>query len=151
MTALTTRRKVLGSMLAASASTVARAAPPAKPLGKKTHTRDPKPATPPLYSPAVSYGNLVFLSGRSSNGAPPGDFQSDVKYAFDELEKDLINAGSSMLKVLKVSVFLNEIKDYAAMNEIFLGRFGSEPPARTTVAALVPRGKSIEIDIIAYI
>ncbi|MCU1321020.1 MAG: Endoribonuclease [Acidobacteriaceae bacterium] len=123
----------------------------AKPLGKKIYTRDPKPATPPLYSAAVSYGNLLFIAGKSSHGTPPGEIRADTKYAPDEIEKELINAGSSMDKVIKVNVFLNDVKDYAAMNEVFAGRFGSEPPARTTVGALIPRGTTVEIDVVAFI
>ena len=52
-----------------------------------------------------------------------------------KIEKELVNAGSSMEKVLKVSVFLAKAEDYAPMNEVFLGRFGENPPVRTTVAA----------------
>jgi len=55
--------------------------------------------------------------------------------------------------VLKVNVYLNDIKDYTAMNEVYLGRFGSEPPVRTTVAPMggVPGNSLVEIDVIAYI
>jgi len=59
-----------------------------------------------------------------------------------------------MQKVLKVNVYLNDIKDYAGMNEVYLGRFGSEPPVRTTVAVAaggVPGNSLVEIDCIAYI
>ena len=51
-----------------------------------------------------------------------------------ELEKELIAAGSSMKKVLKVNVYLNDIADYKGMNEVYKGRFGDKPPVRTTVA-----------------
>ena len=71
----------------------------------------------------------------------------------DELQAELENAGSSMEKVLKVNVYLNDIKDWAAMNEVFQGRFGAEPPVRTTVAAAggIPGGSLVEMDVIAYI
>jgi enamine deaminase RidA (YjgF/YER057c/UK114 family) len=57
-----------------------------------------------------------------------------------------------MEKCLKCSVFLADLKDYDGMNEVFRGRFGAEPPVRTTVAAAGLPGKSlVEIDVIAYI
>jgi enamine deaminase RidA (YjgF/YER057c/UK114 family) len=71
----------------------------------------------------------------------------------DEIEQNLKSAGSSMDKVLKVSVFLNDLKDYAGMNEAYKGRFGDMPPVRTTVAPAggVPGNSLVEIDVIAYI
>jgi 2-iminobutanoate/2-iminopropanoate deaminase len=71
----------------------------------------------------------------------------------DEIEQNLKSAGSSMDKVLKVSVFLNDLKDYAGMNEAYKGRFGDTPPVRTTVAPAggVPGNSLVEIDVIAYI
>jgi len=73
--------------------------------------------------------------------------------ALDEIQKVLENAGSSMNKVLKCSVFLNDIKDWKAMNEVFQGRFGEEPPVRTTIAAAggIPGDSLVEMDVIAYI
>jgi enamine deaminase RidA (YjgF/YER057c/UK114 family) len=56
-----------------------------------------------------------------------------------------------MERVVKVNVYLNDLKDYAAMNETFLGRFGPEPPVRTTIAAAggIPGNSLVEIDCIA--
>ena len=65
-----------------------------------------------------------------------------------------LNAGSSMGKVLKVNVFLNDIADYKGMNEVYKGRFGKNPPVRTTVAVAkggVPNDSLVEMDCIAYI
>jgi enamine deaminase RidA (YjgF/YER057c/UK114 family) len=69
----------------------------------------------------------------------------------DEIEKRLLSVGSSMDKVLKVNVYLNDLKDYAGMNEAYLGRFGAEPPVRTTIAAAggIPGNSLVEIDCIA--
>ena len=63
------------------------------------------------------------------------------------------NAGSSMDKVLQCRVFLNDLNDYDGMNEVFRGRFGDEPPVRTTIAAAggIPGHSLVEIDVIAYI
>ena len=151
MTVQRNRRTVLASFMAAIAAVVTPAAKAAPSSGKKVYNRDPKPDSPPLYSPAASWGNLLFISGKSSHGTPPGEIKADMKYALDEIEKELIHAGSSMAKVLRVNVYLNDINDYAAMNEVFMGRFGSEPPTRTTVGALIPRKTTVEVDVIAFI
>jgi enamine deaminase RidA (YjgF/YER057c/UK114 family) len=69
-----------------------------------------------------------------------------------EIEAKLKQAGSSMEKVLKVNVYLNDLKDYAGMNEVFVGKFGPEPGVRTTIAAAggIPGNSLVEIDCIAY-
>jgi len=143
------RRKLLKAAAATVAAAPAAAAQ-TRPE-KKTHWRGKPPEGIPLFSPAVSYGNLLFLSGKGAHFK--GDIKAHTKYVLDEIEKELINAGSSMEKVLKVQVYLNDIKDYDAMNEVYRGRFGPNPPARTTVAPAggIPGGSLIEIDVIAYI
>ena len=120
--------------------------------GKKVHYRNgKKPEKTPLFSGAVSYGNLLFIAGKGAH--VEGDIKSHTKIVLDEVEKELINAGSSMDKVLKCNVYLNDLKDYAGMNEVFKGRFGEEPPVRTTIAAAggIPGNSLVEIDVIAYI
>jgi enamine deaminase RidA (YjgF/YER057c/UK114 family) len=119
--------------------------------GKRAYQQGPKPEKTPLYSPAVSYGNLLFLAGKVAR--IPGDIKAHADYVLNEIEKELKNAGSSMEKVLKVNVYLNDIKDFAAFNEVYLGRFGDEPPVRTTVAPMggLPGETTVEIDCIAYI
>ncbi|NBO63768.1 MAG: RidA family protein [Acidobacteria bacterium] len=105
---------------------------------------------PPLFSGAVSYGNLLFIAGKGAHFE--GDIKAHTKHVLDEIEKELVNAGSSMEKVLKANVYLADGKDYQAMNEVFRGRFGDEPPVRTTIAAAwVPGDSLVEIDVIAYI
>jgi 2-iminobutanoate/2-iminopropanoate deaminase len=116
---------------------------------KKVHY--PKPKTTPLFSSAVSYGNLLFIAGKGAH--VPGDIKSHTKIVLDEIQRELENAGSSMDKVLKCSVFLNDLKDYKGMNEVFQGRFGENPPVRTTIAAAggIPGDSLVEMDVIAYI
>ena len=119
---------------------------------KKVHYQGGKPPDKtPLFSGAVSYGNLLFIAGKGAHF--PGDIAAHTKHVLDELEKELTNAGSAMEKVLKVNVYLNDIKDYAGMNEVYQGRFGNQPPVRTTIAAAggVPGNSLVEIDCIAYI
>lgn len=136
--------------LGAAAATATASAQEAKPA-KKVHYKGAKPAKPPLFSSAVSYGNLLFIAGKGAHFE--GDIKAHTKHVLDEVQKELENAGSSMEKVLKCNVYLNDLKDYAAMNEVFLGRFGAEPPVRTTIAAAggIPGNSLVEIDVIAYI
>jgi enamine deaminase RidA (YjgF/YER057c/UK114 family) len=147
------RRALLKTALAAGATTAAasaQTASAAKPV-KKVHYKGEKPKNTPLFSGAVSYGNLLFIAGKGAHFE--GDIKAHTKHVLDEVEKELINAGSSMEKVLKCNVYLNDLKDYAAMNETFKGRFGAEPPVRTTIAAAggIPGNSLVEIDVIAYI
>ena len=118
---------------------------------KKVHYRGEKPKGIPLFSSAVSYGNLLFIAGKGAHF--PGDIKAHTKHVLDEIEKELINAGSRMEKVLKCNVYVNDLKDDQAMNEVFRGRFGEHPPVRTTIAAAggIPGGSLVEIDVIAYI
>lgn len=143
-----TRRRVLGAAVAAAAGAKAQAQ--TGPV-KKVHYRGEKPKGTPLFSSAVSYGNLLFIAGKGAHF--PGDIKAHTKHVLDEIEKELINAGSSMEKVLKCNVYLNDLKDYQAMNEVFRGRFGEHPPVRTTIAAAggIPGNSLVEIDVIAYI
>jgi enamine deaminase RidA (YjgF/YER057c/UK114 family) len=104
----------------------------------------------PLFSGHTKFGGLVYIAGKGAH------FQGDVKahtdHVLKELEKELTLAGSSMEKVLKVTVFLNDIADYKAMNEVYKGRFGKNPPVRTTVAVAkggVPGDSLVEMDCIA--
>jgi 2-iminobutanoate/2-iminopropanoate deaminase len=104
-----------------------------------------------LFSGCVTYGNLVFVAGKGAHFE--GDIKAHTKHVLDEIEKELVKAGSSMEKVLKCNVYLNDLKDYQAMNEVFRGRFGSAPPVRTTIAAAggIPGNSLVEIDVIAFI
>ncbi|CAD5264976.1 MULTISPECIES: RidA family protein [unclassified Imperialibacter] len=105
----------------------------------------------PLFSGSTKMGNLVFIAGKGAHFE--GDIKAHTDHVLKELEKELINAGSSMEKVLKVSVFLADLNDYKAMNEVYKGRFGAKPPVRTTVATYggVPGDSLVEIDCIAYV
>ena len=141
---------VAGSTAALGTAAVAVAAD--SKLEKKVHWKDGKrPEKTPLFSGAVSYGNMLFLAGVGAHFE--GDIKAHTKHVLDELQRKLEEVGSSMEKVLKVNVYLNDLKDYAGMNEVFLGRFGSEPPVRTTIAAAggIPGNSLVEIDCIAYI
>lgn len=105
----------------------------------------------PLFSGSTKFGNMVFIAGKGAHFE--GDITAHTKHVLDEVEKELIKAGSSMEKVLKCNVYLHDLGDYKKMNEAYKGRFGSKPPVRTTVAVYggVPGDSLVEIDCIAYI
>ena len=105
----------------------------------------------PLFSASTKLGNLVFISGRGAR--LEGDIKVHTDNVLKIMETELIKAGSSMEKVLKVTVLLNDIEDYKGMNEVYKGRFGKKPPVRTTVAVAkggVPGNSLVEMDCIAY-
>ncbi len=145
------RRKILKAATIGVAATTVPAVSQTKSSAKKVHYKDgKKPEKTGLFNGAVSYGNLLFIAGKGAHFK--GDIKEHTKHVLDEVEKELINAGSSMDKVLKCNVYLADGKDYAAMNEAFRGRFGAEPPVRTTIAAAwIPGDSLVEIDVVAYI
>jgi len=104
---------------------------------------------PPLFSSTVVHGGLVFVAGKGEHG--PGDITAHTVSVLNQIEAELKKAGSSMDKVLKVNVYLHDIKDYDGMNEAYRGRFGKNPPVRTTIAAYggIPGRSLVEIDCIA--
>ena len=105
----------------------------------------------PLYSPEVSFGNLVFVSGKGPGADFKGGVTAQTKNVLDQIEESLKLAGSSMDRVLKVNVYLTDMGNFAGMNEAYIGRFGPEPPVRTTVAVTaIPDGTLVEIDCIAH-
>lgn len=105
----------------------------------------------PLFSGARTHGSLLFIAGKGAHFE--GDITAHTKHVLDELQKELEKNGSSMNKVLKVNVYLNDLKDYQAMNAAYKGRFGDKPPVRTTIAAAggIPGDSLVEIDCIAFV
>lgn len=105
----------------------------------------------PLFSGSVKHGGFVFVAGKGAHFE--GDIKAHTDHVLNELEKELKKAGSSMDKVVKVNVYLADLNDYTAMNEVYRGRFGNNPPVRTTVATYggVPGDSLVEIDCIASV
>lgn len=105
----------------------------------------------PLFSSVRTFGDLVFVAGKGAHFQ--GDIAAHTDHVLKELQRELENAGSSMNNVIKANVYLNDLKDYKAMNDVFRGKFGSNPPVRTTIAAAggIPGDSLVEIDCIAFI
>lgn len=104
----------------------------------------------PLFSGAVKHGNTLYIAGKGAH-TEPFEIKAHTEIVLQELQKELERNGSSMEKVLKVNVYLADLNDYKAMNEVFRGRFGKNPPVRTTVATYggVPGNSLVEMDCIA--
>lgn len=148
--------KGLGKGAAAAAAVTAVAAVPAEaqssaPTKRVIYRNGKKPEKTPLFNSTVAYGNLIFISGVGYH--KEGDIKVHTKGVLDSIKQQLESVGSSMEKVLKCNVYLNDLKDYKEMNEVFQGAFGPEPPVRTTIAAAggIPGNSLVEIDVIACI
>jgi 2-iminobutanoate/2-iminopropanoate deaminase len=107
------------------------------------------------YSQAVVAGGFVYASGQIPIDPATGQFvEGGVREQTEQILRNLSNvleaAGSSLGRVVKTTVFLADMNDFAAMNEAYAGFFGEEPPARSTVqAARLPRDARVEIDVVA--
>jgi 2-iminobutanoate/2-iminopropanoate deaminase len=120
------------------------------------HTSDaPGPFQGAPYSQAVRANGFVFVAGQLGlvpGGAGPvdGGAGAQTAQALANLERILLAAGSSLAQVVKTTVFLQDLGDFAAMNEVYAARFPADPPARSTVeVARLPSGALVEIEAIA--
>ena len=113
----------------------------------------PKPIGP--YSQGIIEGDFIFVSGQGpinpqTGQRELGDVRSEVKRTFENLRAILEAAGSSLDHVVKCNVFLRDINDFAAMNEVYQAQFTAPFPARTTIqAGALPGGIAVEIECIA--
>ncbi len=109
------------------------------------------------YSPAVRAGDFIYVSGQVpvdplTNQTVMGDIQQETRQVLNNISRILEGCGASRADVVKCQVYLSDVKDFAAMNEVYTEFFGEAKPARTTigVAALPLPGAKVEIDAIAY-
>ncbi|MGA2116287.1 MAG: Rid family detoxifying hydrolase [Bryobacteraceae bacterium] len=115
----------------------------------------PAPRGP--YSPAVRAGDYIFVSGQVpldpvTNQTRLGDIASETRQVLENIRLNLEGCGATLADVVKTTVFLANVQDFAAMNAAYAEIFGDAKPARTTiaVAALPLPGAKIEIEAIAY-
>lgn len=105
------------------------------------------------YSRAVRYGDLLFISGLTPKNADgtsfSGSAEQETVNVLESIGKILKDAGTNYDNVLKVTVALQDNKDWAIMNEVFARYFPKEPPARTTLQSNI--GAKVEMDIIASV
>lgn len=115
------------------------------------------PAAIGPYSQAVKYSNLLFCSGNigidpKTNSFVQGDIKEQTKQTFKNLGEVLKAAGTVFDNVLKVTVYLKNMNDFAAMNKVYATYFKEPYPARATVeVARLPKDALIEVECIAYV
>jgi len=115
--------------------------------------RGPKAIGP--YSQAIQANGLLFASGQiaidpKTNQMVEGDIRAQTERVLENLKGVVEAAGSSLDRVVKTTVYLKDVNDFAAMNETYARFFPKDPPARATVqAAKLPRDARVEIDLIA--
>jgi reactive intermediate/imine deaminase len=109
------------------------------------------------FSPAVRVGNLIYLSGQigtlpGTRQLAPGGVAGETRQALENIRAVLTAAGTDFAHVVKCTVFLVDIADYAAMNQVYAGYFPASPPARSTVAGSgLAFGARVEIECIAAV
>ncbi|MFM1920984.1 MAG: hypothetical protein RLZZ303_2618 [Candidatus Hydrogenedentota bacterium] len=118
------------------------------------------PSAPPAvgpYSHSVAAGNFLFVSGQcpfAPNGSGPvrGSVEEEARLALSNLRGILENAGSSLDRVVKTTVFLKDMNDFAAFNAVYAEFFPQNPPARTCIqAGALPLGVQVEVEAIALL
>lgn len=113
----------------------------------------PAPIGP--YSQGVAFGNMLFISGQVAKDAATGnlvtsDIQSETKKVMENLQAILTAGGFDFSHVVKTTIFLLDMKNFAAMNEVYGSYFKGDFPARETVAVSgLPLGVNVEISMIA--
>jgi 2-iminobutanoate/2-iminopropanoate deaminase len=107
------------------------------------------------YSQAIVAGDLVFTSGQipldpQTQQIVQGDARAQAERVMENLSAVLSAAGASFGSVVKATIYLADLNDFAAVNEVYGKRFPNAPPARSTVqVAALPKGARVEIDLIA--
>lgn len=114
------------------------------------------PAALGPYSQAIKAGNLVFASGQlgliPETGKLPDGIEEQTRQVLANLAAVLTAAGSSMDQIVKTTIFLANMADFATVNGIYAGAFSGVPPARSTVqVAALPLGGLVEIEAIALV
>ena len=108
------------------------------------------------YSQAIQVGNLVYTSGQipinpATGAFPDGGIQAQARQSLNNVRAILEEAGLSMNNVVKTTVFLADMNDFAEVNSIYAEFFSEPYPARSAVAVkTLPKGALIEIEVVAY-
>ena len=124
-------------------------------MEKKIIATEKAPAAIGPYSQGTGFGNLVFTSGQlpidPATGNMPEDIEGQAKQSLSNVKAVLEAGGSSMDQVLKVTVFLADMNDFAKVNEVYATFFPANFPSRSAVqVARLPRDARIEIEAVAF-
>lgn len=120
------------------------------------HSQSAPPAVGP-YSHAVAAGGLLYVSGQGpmapdGSGVRPGTIEEETRLTLENLKAVLSDCGSSMENVVKATVYLADMGNFAAMNGVYKEYFATNPPARTCIqAGRLPLGFQVEVDAIAVL
>lgn len=133
--------------LAVPAALAAQDRDPIRPAG--TATRGP-------YTPGIRSGNLVFSSGQlgiapGTSAVVAGGIRAETRQALENIDRILQAAGTSLQRAVKCTVFLLDLTEFAAMNEVYTTFFPGDPPARSTVGAALVANARVEIECIAVV
>lgn len=118
-------------------------------------SKAPAPVGP--YSQATQFGSLMFCSGQiaidpKSNQVLKGSVTEQTKLVMSNIQALLEEGGSSLGKILKTTIFLKNMGDFAAVNEVYASYFDKNPPARSTIeVSALPKGVDVEIEVIAHL
>jgi 2-iminobutanoate/2-iminopropanoate deaminase len=108
------------------------------------------------YSVGVKAGHFVFCSGQvgldqATGNLVEGGVEAEMRQCLVNLSNILQAAGSSLERVVKTTVYLRDINDFGRMNAVYAESFPSEPPARSTLQAVMPRGAAVLIECVALL
>jgi 2-iminobutanoate/2-iminopropanoate deaminase len=125
-------------------------------MDRKIVQTDKAPKAVGPYSQGVIAGGFVYTAGQlalkpEDGTLVPGGIKEETRQVMSNLKAILEAAGSSMDRVVKTTVYLADISEFAAMNEVYGASFGAQPPARATVSVSLPRGARVQIDAIALL
>ncbi|MBS1778988.1 MAG: RidA family protein [Bacteroidetes bacterium] len=124
-------------------------------MEKKIIRTDKAPAPIGPYNQAVQFGNMLFVSGQiaidpATGELYTGDIQTETKLVMENLKAILSEAGMDFSNVLKSTIFLMDMGQFAQVNEVYGSYFTENPPARETVqVAGLPKGVKVEISVVA--
>lgn len=124
-------------------------------MNKRVILSDSAPAPVGPYSQAVKYGPFLFCSGQiaidpKTNQVMTGDVKAQAELVMKNIGAVLQAAGYSYHQIIKTTIYLTNMADFAAVNEVYGKYFDSEPPARSTVAvSALPKGVQVEIEVLA--
>jgi 2-iminobutanoate/2-iminopropanoate deaminase len=124
-------------------------------MANRVVSTDKAPKAIGPYSQGIVAGDLVFVSGQipldpQTQQMVQGDVRAQTERVMENLSAILAAVGASFDDVVKASIFLADLNDFAAVNEVYGKRFPAAPPARSTVqVAALPKGARVEIDVVA--
>jgi 2-iminobutanoate/2-iminopropanoate deaminase len=125
-------------------------------MTKNVIQTDKAPTASGPYSQAIVANGLVFCAGQvgylpGTRTVAEGGIQAQTRQTLTNLQAVLEAAGSSLDNVVKTTVFISDINNFAAMNEVYATFFGDKPPARSTVQVILPTGLLVEIEAVALV